>query len=182
MREVSSNELQERIERIKLVLMDCDGVLTDGRITLVSESDEQKTFHTRDGHGIVLLHRAGIRTGIISGRKSSLVDRRANELGMSFIRQGTWDKIKDFNEIINEANVETNEIAYVGDDVTDIPLMERVGFAVAVQDAVEETKRAAHYITKLNGGFGAVREVCDMILKTQDKWLELMKRYVAPEV
>lgn len=158
--------------------MDCDGVLTDGRITLLPNGDEQKTFHTRDGHGIVLLHRAGIRTGIISGRTSSLVERRAGELGMSYIRQGTWDKIKDFDEILLEANVEAFEVAYIGDDVTDIPLMERVGFAVAVADAVEETKDAAHYITNLAGGFGAVRETADLILQTQDKWVELMRRYV----
>ncbi len=177
---ISPEEFEKRVENIKLVLMDCDGVLTDGRITLLSDGDEQKSFHTRDGHGIVLLHRAGIRTGIISGRKSAMVERRASELGMSFIRQGTWDKIKDFDEVLLEANVETNEVAYIGDDVTDIPLMERVGFAVAVADAVEETKNAAHYITKLNGGFGAVREVSDMILKTQNKWFDLMKRYITP--
>jgi 3-deoxy-D-manno-octulosonate 8-phosphate phosphatase (KDO 8-P phosphatase) len=178
MRRLQSDELEKKIEPIKLVLMDCDGVLTDGRITLLPEGDEQKTFHTRDGHGIVLLHRAGIRTGIISGRKSSLVERRALELGMTYLRQGTWDKIKDFDEILCEANIEAFEVAYIGDDVTDIPLMERAGFAVAVADAVEETKDAAHYVTKLAGGFGAVREVADLILQRQDHWVELMKRYV----
>lgn len=178
MRILQGDEFEKKIEPIKLVLMDCDGVLTDGRITLLPDGDEQKTFHTRDGHGIVLLHRAGIKTGIISGRSSSLVERRALELGMTYLRQGTWNKIKDFDEVLCEANIEAFEVAYIGDDVTDIPLMERVGFAVAVRDAVEETKDAAHYVTELHGGFGAVREVADLILQVQDHWIELMKRYI----
>ena len=176
---LSPNEFERRIERIKLVLMDCDGVLTDGRIMLLPDGDEQKTFHTRDGHGIVLLHRAGIKTGIISGRTSSLLERRARELGINFLRQGTWNKIKDFEEILNEAEISAEETAFIGDDVTDIPQMERVGFAVAVEDAVKETKDAAHYITNSKGGFGAVREVADMILKTQGRWVELMSRYIS---
>lgn len=176
---LEANELDLRIKRIKLVLMDCDGVLTDGRIMLSSDSDEQKSFHTRDGHGIVLLHRAGIKTGIISGRTSSLLERRALELGMNILRQGTWNKTKDFEEVLQEANIKEDETAFIGDDVTDIPLMLRVGFAVAVADAVEETKDAAHYVTTLNGGFGAVREVADLILKTQGHWEELMKRYIS---
>lgn len=176
---LEANELDLRIKRIKLVLMDCDGVLTDGRIMLSSDGDEQKSFHTRDGHGIVLLHRAGIKTGIISGRTSSLLERRALELGMNILRQGTWNKTKDFEEVLQEANIKEDETAFIGDDVTDIPLMLRVGLAVAVADAVEETKDAAHYVTTLNGGFGAVREVADLILKTQGHWEELMKRYIS---
>lgn len=176
---LETGELEDRIKRIRLVLMDCDGVLTDGRIMLSADGDEQKSFHTRDGHGIVLLHRAGIKTGIISGRTSSLLERRALELGMNILRQGTWNKTKDFEEVLKEANVNEDETAFIGDDVTDIPLMYRVGFAVAVADAVQETKDAAHYITTLNGGFGAVREVADLVLKTQGQWEELMKRYTS---
>jgi 3-deoxy-D-manno-octulosonate 8-phosphate phosphatase (KDO 8-P phosphatase) len=179
MRHLRSDEFERRIERVKLVLMDCDGVLTDGRIMLLPDGDEQKTFHTRDGHGIVLLHRAGIKTGIISGRTSGLLERRASELGINFLRQGTWNKIKDFDEILKEANISADETAFIGDDVTDIPLMERVGFAVAVEDAVKETIDAAHYITNNKGGFGAVREVADMILKFQGRWIELMSRYIS---
>ena len=173
-----ADEINRRASRIKLLLMDCDGVLTDGRIELLDNGDESKTFHTRDGHGIVLLHRAGLSTGIISGRSSSLVERRARELGMKHIRQGTWDKIKDYEELLREAEVETAEVAFIGDDVTDIPLMEQSGFAVAVADAVPETLAAAHYVTKLPGGFGAVREACELILKAQGRWADLMKRYV----
>jgi 3-deoxy-D-manno-octulosonate 8-phosphate phosphatase (KDO 8-P phosphatase) len=173
-----TNEIRQRAARIKLLLMDCDGVLTDGRIELLENGDESKTFHTRDGHGIVLMHRAGLHTGIISGRSSTLVERRARELGMKHVRQGTWDKIKDYVELIAEAGVEDTEVAFIGDDVTDIPLMQRAGFAGAVADAVPETLAAAHYVTKLPGGFGAVREVCELILKAQGHWDDLMKRYV----
>ena len=171
-------DIYERAKRVRLLLMDCDGVLTDGRITLVGDEDEEKSFHTRDGHGIVLLHRAGLQSGIISGRTSTLVVRRARELKMAHVRQGTWDKIKDFEEVLTEARVSAEETAFVGDDVTDIPLMRRSVLAVAVADATEETLAHAHYVTRLPGGAGAVREVCELILKAQGHWEDLMKRYV----
>ena len=171
-------EIERRAARVKLLLMDCDGVLTDGRITLLENGDEQKSFHTRDGHGIVLLHRAGLSSGIISGRTSSLVERRARELGMRYVRQGTWDKVKDFDELLAEAGVTDHEVAFVGDDVTDIPLMQRSSLAVAVADAAPETRAAAHYVTQLPGGHGAVREVTELILKAQGRWSELLKRYI----
>ena len=171
-------EIERRAARVKLLLMDCDGVLTDGRITLLPDGDEQKSFHTRDGHGLVLLHRAGLRTGIISGRTSAAVERRAADLGISYVRQGTWNKIVEFEELLTVAGVEEGEAAFIGDDVTDIPLMQRVGLAVAVRDATEETRAAAHYVTQLPGGFGAVREVTDLILKAQGRWAELMRKYI----
>lgn len=171
-------EIEKRAARVKLLLMDCDGVLTDGRITLLADGDEQKSFHTRDGHGLVLLHRAGLRSGIISGRTSAAVERRAHDLGIAYVRQGTWDKIVEFEEILAAAGVEEEEAAFIGDDVTDIPLMQRVGLAVAVLDATEETRAAAHYVTQLPGGFGAVREVAELILKAQGRWTELMSRYI----
>jgi 3-deoxy-D-manno-octulosonate 8-phosphate phosphatase (KDO 8-P phosphatase) len=171
-------ETERRIARLKLILMDCDGVLTDGRITLLSDGDEQKSFHTRDGHGLVLLHRAGLKSGIISGRTSNAVERRARDLGISYVRQGALDKISVFNELISATSVEESEVAFIGDDVTDVPLMRRVGFAVAVADAAEETRLAAHYTTTLPGGFGAVREACELILKTQGHWNGLMERYL----
>lgn len=171
-------EIERRAARVKLLLMDCDGVLTDGRITLLENGDEEKSFHTRDGHGIVLLHRAGLASGIISGRTSSLVERRAKELGMHYVRQGTWDKVKDFEELLAEAGVTEHEVAFIGDDVTDIPLMQRSALAVAVADAVPEVRAAAHFLTELPGGYGAVREVTELILKAQGRWSELMKRYI----
>jgi 3-deoxy-D-manno-octulosonate 8-phosphate phosphatase (KDO 8-P phosphatase) len=126
----------------------------------------------------VLLHRAGLQSGIISGRTSGAVERRARDLGMHYVRQGTWDKIKDFDELLAEARLDDKEVAFIGDDVTDIPLMRRVEFAVAVADAAPETHTAAHYVTQLPGGFGAVREVCELILKAQGRWSELMQRYI----
>jgi 3-deoxy-D-manno-octulosonate 8-phosphate phosphatase (KDO 8-P phosphatase) len=171
-------EIERRAARIKLLLLDCDGVLTDGRLTLLDNGDEQKSFHTRDGHGLVLFHRAGLRSGIISGRTSKAVERRARELGITYVRQGTWDKIKEFEQLLAEAGVEDTEVAFVGDDVTDIPVMQRAEFAVAVADADDETRAVAHYVTRLPGGYGAVREVTEIILKAQGRWAELMKRYI----
>ena len=173
----TATDITDRAQRIKLLLMDCDGVLTDGRLWLTSDGDEQKAFHARDGQGISLLHRAGLQTGIITGRTSSAVDRRAQDLKMSYVRQYAKDKIKALEEILAEAGVTTDECAYIGDDVGDIPVMRRVGLAVAVSDAVEETKQAAQYITALKGGQGAVREVCDLVLKAQGRWDELMERF-----
>jgi len=157
--------------------MDCDGVLTDGQLELLENGDEQKTFHARDGQGISLFHRAGWKTGIISGRTSSAVERRAQDLKMAYVRQYAKDKVKALEEILALAGVSVDECAYIGDDVGDIPVMRRVGLAIAVADAVGETKQAAQYITELKGGRGAVREVCDLILKVQGRWEELMERF-----
>jgi 3-deoxy-D-manno-octulosonate 8-phosphate phosphatase (KDO 8-P phosphatase) len=173
------DEVESRAARVRLLLLDCDGVLTDGRITPVVGGEELKSFHTRDGHGLVMLHRAGLRSGIISGRRSKLVELRAADLGISYVRQGALDKVEAFESLMSEAGAEPAHAAYVGDDVVDIPLMRRCGFAVAVADATEETRAAAHYVTRLPGGFGAVREVCELILKAQGRWDELMKRYLA---
>ena len=173
------DEVESRAARVRLLLLDCDGVLTDGRITPVEGGEELKSFHTRDGHGLVMLHRAGLRSGIISGRKSRLVELRAADLGVSFVRQGALDKVEAFESLLAEAGVEAAHAAYVGDDVVDIPLMRRCALAVAVADATPDTRDAAHYVTRLPGGFGAVREVCELILKAQGRWDELMKRYLA---
>ncbi|MDT7542993.1 MAG: 3-deoxy-D-manno-octulosonate 8-phosphate phosphatase phosphatase [Acidobacteriota bacterium] len=170
-------EIERRAARVKLLLLDCDGVLTDGRITLISGGDEEKSFHTRDGHGLVLLHRAGLQSAVISGRTSSALERRARDLGIQHLRQGTHDKIIEFREVLEAAAVSEDETAVVGDDVTDIPLMRRCALAVAVADATAETRAHAHYVTQLAGGFGAVRELCELILKAQGRWEELMKRY-----
>ena len=175
---LETSDIDARASRIKLLLMDCDGVLTDGRLWLMADGDEQKTFHARDGQGISLFHRAGLKTGIISGRTSSAVERRAQELKMSYVRQEAKDKINALDEILAEAGASANECAYIGDDVADIPVMRRVGLAAAVADAVLETKQAAHYVTELNGGHGAVREVTDLILKAQGKWDEVMRRFL----
>src|ERR671932_1315000 len=122
-------EVERRAARVQLLLLDCDGVLTDGRITPVAGGDELKSFHTHDGHGLVMLHRAGLRSGIISGRTSRLVEMRASDLGITYVRQGALDKLSVFESLLAEAAVEPSEVAYVGDDVVDIPLMRRSGLA-----------------------------------------------------
>jgi 3-deoxy-D-manno-octulosonate 8-phosphate phosphatase (KDO 8-P phosphatase) len=170
-------DVQERAARIKLLLMDCDGVLTDGRIWLFDDGEEQKGFHTRDGLGIDLLHRAGLRSGIISGRTSRAVETRAHTLGMSFVVQGHENKVQAFADVLAQASVVNTEVAYIGDDLNDIPLIVKSGLGVAVADAALETREHAHYVTKALGGFGAVREVIELILKSQDRWDDLIKRF-----
>jgi len=174
-------DVQERAARIKLLLMDCDGVLTDGRIWLFANGEEQKGFHTRDGLGIDLLHRAGLRSGIISGRKSSAVETRARDLGMSFVVQGHEYKRQAFADVLAQAGVENAEVAFIGDDLNDIPLMMQSGLGVAVADAALETREHAHYVTKALGGFGAVREVIELILKAQGRWDDLVKTYLTTD-
>ncbi len=170
-------EIQERAARVKLLLMDCDGVLTDGLIWLLEEGGDQKTFHTRDGLGIELLHRAGLKSGIISGRVSSAVERRARGLGMSFVCQGCEDKQKAFADMLMQAELTNAEVAFIGDDLNDIPLMLQSGLGVAVADAALETREHAHYVTSAFGGRGAVREVVELILKAQGRWDDLVKYY-----
>ncbi len=155
---------------IKLLLMDCDGVLTDGRLYFSARGEEMKVFDVRDGQGIVSWHRAGFKSGIISGRGAvEIIRRRAEELGIEFVRTGSTDKIKDFDEIIAPLGIDARNVAYVGDDVGDVELMKRVGFAVAVADAQDETKAVAAYTTKAKGGRGAVREVIDLLLSDDEK-------------
>jgi 3-deoxy-D-manno-octulosonate 8-phosphate phosphatase (KDO 8-P phosphatase) len=170
--------IERRASRIKLLLMDCDGVLTDGRLWLTEDGGEQKTFHTHDGLGLSLWHRAGLRSGIITGRSSNAVTRRAGELGIEFVCQGDSEKLAAFEEVMRLAGVGENEVAFVGDDLTDIPLMQRSELAVAVADAVEETRSVAHYVTRARGGRGAVREVIEMILKSQGRWQDLVEKYL----
>src|SRR5258706_8737417 len=160
-------ELRERCQRIKLLLMDCDGVLTDGRLYFSEQGEELKAFHVRDGQGIVNWHNAGFRSGIISGRNSPIVAVRAKELGIDFVLQGRNKKVSAFNEILAAANIAADEVAYIGDDMPDADVMPLVGLAAAVGDAHATAKAAAHYITRLDGGRGAVRELIDLLLESK---------------
>lgn len=175
MAELSS--IERRAARIKLLLMDCDGVLTDGRLWILDGGDEQKSFSVRDGLGLELWHRAGLKSGIISGRNSSAVERRALMLGIEYLRQGCEDKIKAFEELLSLAEVEESEVAFIGDDLNDIPMMRRSELAIAVADAAEDAMAAAHYVTDARGGFGAVREVIELILMVQGRWADAIERY-----
>lgn len=145
--------------------MDCDGVLTDGRLYFSARGEELKVFDVRDGQGIVSWHKAGNKSGIISGRDArEIIGKRAEELGIHFVRVASKDKVRDLEEIIASLGIDRKSVAYIGDDVGDIEVMKQVGFAVAVADAAEEAKAVAAYITRAGGGRGAVREVTDMLL------------------
>ena len=148
--------------------MDCDGVLTDGRLFFTENGEHLKVFHVRDGQGLAMWHRAGFRSGIISGRDAKLIlEKRANELGMHYVKSGSIDKAKDFEDILKDESLSPEEVAFVGDDIGDICLMKKVGFPVAVADAVAEVKIHSVYKTKVNGGLGAIREVTELLLKAK---------------
>lgn len=167
----------ERARKIRLLMMDVDGVLTDGQIFQDSVGHELKSFDVKDGHGIVMAHRAKLKTALISGRESEVTARRAKELGIEIVFQKIWNKLEVYEEILAATQLTHEEVAYIGDDVVDIPLLRRVGFAVAVADAVEEVKEVAHIVTQRPGGQGAVREVIELILRAQGHWVTLMERY-----
>lgn len=159
-----SPEVLARARKIKLLLMDCDGVLTDGRLYFAETGESLKVFHARDGQGIVDWHKAGFRSGIISGRNSKIVDLRAGQLGIEFVWQGRSEKVSAFNEVLASAGVSPGETAFVGDDTPDAAVMRLVGLAVAVGDAHDTVKAEAHHVTRRRGGRGAVREVIDLLL------------------
>lgn len=148
--------------------MDCDGVLTDGRLYFAETGESLKVFHARDGQGIVDWHKAGFRSGIISGRSSKIVDLRAEQLGIEFVLQGRRDKISALNEILAAANVAADEVAFIGDDTPDAEVFAIVGLAVAVGDAHDTVKATAHHVTKTGGGCGAVRELIDLLLASKN--------------
>ncbi len=168
--------LARRAKKIRVLLMDVDGVLTDGRIWLFSRSDgtasEIKGFSAYDGAGLKLARAAGLRTGLITGRESSAVSQRARECEIEFVYMKRATKLSAYEEILQATGASDAEVAYVGDDLPDLPLIERVGFAAAVANAAPEVKRAAHYVTSRSGGDGAVREVIELIVKAQGKWTE----------
>ncbi|HLW52426.1 MAG TPA: HAD hydrolase family protein [Candidatus Angelobacter sp.] len=169
-----SAALRKRAAQIKVLLMDVDGTMTDGSVTLLSQPDgtalEIKTFDAHDGQGLTLAQAAGLRTGCITGRESAALLRRAHEMKMEFIYMKQPVKMPAYEEILKKAGIADSAVAYIGDDLPDIPLMRRAGLAIAVGDAVPEVKRVAHYTTKANAGDGAVREAVELILKSQHLW------------
>jgi len=167
----------EKARHVGLLLLDMDGVLTDGKIIYDYKGRELKCFDVKDGHGIRLLMRGGIEVGIISGRESAASEYRAKDLGITILYQRIYDKVRVYETIIREKGLVDNQVCYIGDDVVDIPLMRKVGFSVAVADGSEYVREAADYITFKNGGKGAVREVCELILKAQRKWDILTEKY-----
>ena len=163
--------IEERARKIKLLLMDCDGVMTDGRLYYTENGEQMKVFNVRDGQGIVSWHKAGFQSGIISGRDAKkILDLRATELGMHYVKAGSQNKAKDFLDILQDAKVTSEEVAYIGDDIGDICLMEKVGLPIAVADAVFELMPYTVYKTKAKGGSGAVREVTDLLLQAKENF------------
>lgn len=157
--------------------MDVDGVLTDGKIILDANGVESKAFYVQDGTAITYLHRAGIKTAIISGRNSKVVELRAKELNIETVYLGIHKKLDAYEEILKEHKLKDNEICYIGDDLIDLPILRKVGFPVAVPNAPPEVKEIVSYITDARGGYGAIREVTEKILKSQGKWESITSRY-----
>jgi len=174
-------EVIDRARRIRLFLMDCDGVLTDGSLPYFASGgtlvEDAKLFHIHDGQGMRLASQARLKLGIISGRASAALAARAAEMKVDHLHQGVSDKLKVYEQIKEAERLRDEQVAYIGDDLPDLALMRCAGLAIAVADAVSEIRDCAHFVTTKNGGRGAVREAIELILKAQGKWGELMKQF-----
>lgn len=169
----------QRAARLRLMIFDVDGVLTDGSLHYGADGELIKTFNVLDGHGIKLLQQAGVATAIISARKSAIVERRAADLGIAHVQQGVHDKRSAFEQLLAHTGIAAEECGFIGDDVIDLPILLRVGFAASVPNAHPEVQSRAHYITKAGGGAGAARELCDFILRAQGKYEAALAPYLA---
>ncbi|MBI3410677.1 MAG: HAD-IIIA family hydrolase [Planctomycetes bacterium] len=169
--------MRQRCERIRMLVIDVDGVLTDGSIIYSERGEEIKAFHVRDGSGLKIWTGLGMKAAILSGRKSEIVIRRAKELGISAVVQGAENKLEGWKRLLMENQIPPEQAAYVGDDLADLPVLKQSGLAVAVADACEEVRAAAHYVTDLPGGRGAVREAVELILKAQNRWTDVTARH-----
>jgi 3-deoxy-D-manno-octulosonate 8-phosphate phosphatase (KDO 8-P phosphatase) len=167
-----------RARRVRLVIFDVDGVLTDGKLWYGPGGEELKAFHAFDGHGVKLLRMAGLDTAIISGRDSPAVEERAKELGIEHVVQGANDKLKAFERMLKRLKAQRSAAAYMGDDVVDLPVLTRCGFACAPHEAPEDVRRRVHYIASADAGHGAAREVCEFILEAQGKLGRVMRRFL----
>ena len=175
-----SASVRKRAAQIKVVLMDVDGTITDGSVTLLSQPDgsalEIKAFDAHDGQGMTLARTAGLQLGVITGRESPALRRRMKEMGIAFVYEKQPNKIAAYEDILAKTRVQETEVAYLGDDLPDLPVMRRVGLAVAVGNAALEVKLAAHYTTKANGGKGAARELIELVLKSRGIWEEMIDK------
>jgi len=174
---MTEDDIQSKAARIRLLLLDVDGVLTDG--TFVPDSSrETKRFHSRDGIGIVLARKAGLKVGLISGRSSTIVEARAKELQMSFVRLGVSDKLHALDEALAQESCALDEMAYMGDDLPDLGILRRAGLSATVADAPQAVRSRVDYVARANGGYGAVRELVEVILESQGKLDELVADYL----
>ena len=175
--------IMEKLRKIKMLVLDVDGVMTDGRIIMDDKGREMKNFDVRDGHGIKLLHRYGINVAILTGRKSKVVEYRAKDLEIAEVYQKAFNKEKVLAKILQKHKLSAKAVAYVGDDIVDIPVLRRVGFSAAAADSLEVVKKSVDYVSMRRGGHGAVREICEMLLQAQGKWPEVATRYeFAPKI
>ena len=169
----------DQASKIKLLLFDVDGVLTDGKILLHADGSESKTFDIKDGTGIVWAQRAGLTVGILSARNSAATSQRAAQLGITLIHQGVKSKLETYDQIADSLMLEDEQVAYMGDDVLDLPVLLRVGLAAAPADAVEEVRSRVHWVSRCQGGAGAARELIELILRAQDRWDSLVASYLS---
>lgn len=169
--------MEQKLAAIKLLLLDVDGIMTDGRIIYDQLGNELKAFDVKDGHGLKLLQRAGIKVGIITGRSSTIVSLRAKELGIEILYQGAKVKLEPYLEILEATGLKDHQVAYMGDDLVDLPILRRVGFSATVADAVPQLAELVDYVTRRPGGRAAVREVCDLLLKSGGYWDQQTARY-----
>jgi 3-deoxy-D-manno-octulosonate 8-phosphate phosphatase (KDO 8-P phosphatase) len=176
-KEILDDKLIAKIRSIRLLILDVDGVMTDGRIIMDHAGREIKNFDVKDGHGIKVLMRYGIDVILVTGRRSTVVEHRARDLGIGEVHQGVTNKLEIGDTILRNRSMNYEQIAFVGDDIVDIPLLRRVGFSAAVADAAEDVRKCADYVTIRKGGRGAVREVCEIILKAKGEWADVAKRY-----
>ena len=160
----------QALRRIKVLAMDVDGVLTDGKIIIDANGVESKNFDVQDGFGLVFIRRAGIKTAVISSRPSGVIKHRTDDLKIDKVFTGVYPKTGSYEQMLKDFNVRDEDVCFIGDDLADLVILKRAGFAVAVANAVFEIKKAAHYVSARRGGDGAVREVVEMILKVQGKW------------
>jgi YrbI family 3-deoxy-D-manno-octulosonate 8-phosphate phosphatase len=172
-----TTNFEDRSRKIELILTDVDGVLTDGSVSFDNEGIELKTFHVRDGLGIKLWQRAGYRFGVLTSRTSHIVKLRAAELKIDIVRQGLEEKLPATKELLRELKLTPSQLCYLGDDLPDLPVLRFAGVGVAVADAVSEVREAAHYVTQLPGGRGAVREIVEVLLKAKNRWEDLVRSY-----
>ena len=179
MQPTQNTTARERARLVRLMVFDVDGVLTDGGLRYGSDGEILKTFNVLDGHGIKLLQQSGVKTAIISARQSPIVARRAADLGISIVLQGIHDKRSAFETLLADTGLSTQDCGFMGDDVIDLPVMTRVVFAASVPNAHAEVRSRAHYVAQAGGGLGAVREVCDFILRAQDNYEAAMAPYLA---
>ena len=171
-------DILDRAKQIKLVIFDVDGVLTDGGLHIDSNGNEHKVFHSRDGHGMKMLQNTGVEIAIITGRVSEAVSHRMSSLAIEHVYQGCQEKLPVFDKLVERLSLHLKQIAYVGDDVVDLPIMHKVGLAIAVQDAHDHVKKHAHWQTPHEGGRGAARDVCELIMEAQGTIADQMNRYL----